>query len=182
MPIELGDGNRIELVRGDITCESIDAIVNAANGGLAPGGGVCGAIHRAGGPEIARECARIVARRGSLAAGEVAITTGGDLPARRVVHAVGPIWQGGTQGEPEALARCYRGAIRAADAEGLNGIAFPSISTGIYGYPVHLAAPVALAAAREALAVAGTLTTVRFVLFDDATLAAYQDAADSAGT
>src|SRR5690606_3243421 len=129
-----------------------------------------------------RECARIVARRGNLAAGEVAVTAGGDLPARRVVHAVGPIWQGGTHGEPEALARGYREAIRAADAEGLHGIAFPSISTGIYGYPVHRAAPVALAAAREALADAGTLRTVRFVLFDDATLAAYRNAAAEPGT
>lgn len=179
MQIPVGTGKRIELVQGDITREAIDAIVNAANGELTVGGGVCGAIHRAGGPAIAEECQAIIAQRGPLAAGEVAITTGGHLPARRVIHAVGPIWQGGAQGEPEALARCYREAIRLADAEGLTGIAFPSISTGIYGYPVHLAAPVALAAAREALEAARTVTTVRFVLFDDATLNAYQAAAEA---
>jgi O-acetyl-ADP-ribose deacetylase (regulator of RNase III) len=175
--IDLADGKRIELVQGDLTREATDAIVNAANEELLPGGGVCGAIHRAGGPAIAAECRRIVRERGPLADGEAAMTTGGDLPARFVIHAVGPVWDGGRRGEPEALASCYQQAIRLADEAGLASVAFPAISTGVYGYPTDRAAPVALAAVREALSGTRAVRLVRFVLFDAAALAAFEHAA-----
>ena len=130
---------RIQLTRGDITRETTDAIVNAANSSLLGGGGVDGAIHRAGGPAILEDCKRIRAQRGELPAGEAVVTTAGRLPCRRVIHTVGPIWHGGTHGEPETLARCYRNSLALAAAEGLESVAFPSISTGAYGYPVEQA-------------------------------------------
>jgi O-acetyl-ADP-ribose deacetylase (regulator of RNase III) len=165
---------RLELVRGDLTQQATDAIVNAANAHLAPGAGVCGAIHRAGGEEIFEECAAVVRSRGPLHAGEAAITGGGSLASRHVVHAVGPVFRGGTQGEPAALASCYRESLRLAEANGLRSIAFPSISTGIYGYPVDAAAAVALSAVREHLLRGSSLELVRFVLFSEGDLAAYR--------
>jgi O-acetyl-ADP-ribose deacetylase (regulator of RNase III) len=150
----------------DITRESVDAIVNAANSSLTGGGGVDGAIHAAGGPEILEHCKQIVARRGRLPEGQAVATPGGRLPARYVIHTVGPVWQGGRRGEPESLASCHREAIQVADELQLASIAFPAISTGIFGYPVELAAPLALGSALNALRKAASVREVRFVLFD----------------
>lgn len=175
---------RIVLEHGDITRQATDAIVNAANSSLMGGGGVDGAIHRAGGPEILKECTAIVARQGRLPAGKAVITTGGRLPAAHVIHTVGPVWRGGTNDEPETLASAYRESLKLAAANGLETVAFPSISTGVYSYPVDLAADVAVRAVLETLASgeAAGVTEVRFVLFDTRTLAAYERALDeSAG-
>ena len=168
--------SRLELVRGDITRESADAIVNAANPSLLGGGGVDGAIHRAGGPAILEECRAIVAGRGSLPAGQAVITTAGRLACRHVIHTVGPVWQGGSAGEAETLASCYRNSLALAASRGLSTVAFPSISTGVYGYPVALAARVALAAICEVLKAGSAVGRVRVVLFSDADLATYEEA------
>ncbi len=156
--------------RVDITKLSVDAIVNAANARLAPGGGVCGAIHRAAGPELADACAVL----GPCPTGSARITPGFRLPARFVIHAVGPRWQGGVAGEPELLANAYRSALQLADAEGLVSIAFPAISTGIFGYPLHAATRIAVATVERFLATAGSLRDVLFACFSDETLAAYR--------
>ena len=166
----------IHLVQGDITEFAADAIVNAANTRLAPGGGVCGAIHAAGGPDIARECAQWVRERGPVPTGGAAITAGGRLPVRYVIHAVGPVWHGGSAGEAGLLASAYRASIELADSHELETIAFPSISTGIFGYPVERAAPVALRTVREALASAEHVREATFVLYDRDTYAAYDKA------
>lgn len=172
-------GKVIELVLGDITRQSVDAIVNAANSKLLGGGGVDGAIHRAGGPAILEECIAIRAARGECPVGEAVLTGGGHLPARYVIHAVGPVWRGGHQGEPELLASCYRNALRIASEQGLRTIAFPSISTGIYGYPVSLAATKALATVASFLSSEPKSPfRVRFVLFDALTFATYAGALD----
>ena len=160
----------VETLLGDITAESVDAIVNAANGQLAPGGGVCGAIHAGGGPSIAAECRRI----GQCPTGGAVATTAGTLPARFVVHAVGPVWQGGGRGEAELLASAYRSALDEAARVGACSIAFPAISTGIYGYPREEATNVAVDAVRNWKGEGVQL--VRFVCFDRATLAAYEAA------
>jgi O-acetyl-ADP-ribose deacetylase (regulator of RNase III) len=157
----------IELVQGDITRETTDAIVNAANSELLPGGGVCGAIHRAGGPQIAEECRRLRAEGGPVPPGGAVPTTGGKLSAKYVVHAVGPVWSGGKAGEAEALASCYRESIRVADERKLKSIAFPAISTGIFGYPLREAAQVAVRAVADALTRTHNVTTVRLVMFDE---------------
>jgi O-acetyl-ADP-ribose deacetylase len=164
---------RLEVVRGDLTREKVDAIVNAANSSLLGGGGVDGAIHRAGGPAILEECRAIRARRGPLPPGEAVITTGGALPARRVIHTVGPVWGDGVSGEPETLASCYRSSLALADGEGLASIAFPSISTGAFGYPIEEAAPVALRVIADALPEARHLRLVRVVLFSEGDLDVY---------
>ena len=166
----------VELVRGDITLETLDAIVNAANSGLLGGGGVDGAIHRAGGPAILEECRRIREQRGMLPAGQAVLTTAGRLPARHVIHTVGPIWNGGQEGEPGVLAACYRNSLGLAVSQGLSSVAFPSISTGAYGYPVNQAAAVALGVVREALLAGAPLALVRFVLFSQADLETYEKA------
>jgi len=171
----------IALVRGDITRVSADAIVNAANSQLAPGGGVCGAIHAAGGPQIAAECAEWVRVHGPVPTGSAAITRAGRLPARFVIHAVGPVWHGGGSGEAELLGSAYRSSIELADEYELRSIAFPSISTGIYGYPLGKAAPVALSAVREALSQSRSACDVTFVLFDQRTFDAYEDALAALG-
>jgi O-acetyl-ADP-ribose deacetylase (regulator of RNase III) len=168
----------ISLELGDITTTEADAIVNAANSHLVIGGGVCGAIHRVGGSAIVQESAAWVNEHGLVPPGEAAITTAGELPARYVVHAVGPMWHGGAEGEPEQLASAYRAAIEIADSRGLRTIAFPSISTGIFGYPVDLAAPVAIEAVRDALSRTRVTSDVIFVLYDQATYDAYEDALD----
>jgi O-acetyl-ADP-ribose deacetylase (regulator of RNase III) len=160
----------IELVLGDITVQDVDAIVNAANPRLLGGGGVDGAIHRAGGPSILEECRLL----GGCEPGDVKPTSGGALPAKHVLHAVGPIWRGGAEGEPELLASCHRRAIDLADELGCRSVAFPAISTGAYGYPVELAAPIALTATRDALAAHPTVELARFVFRDEATLAVYR--------
>lgn len=173
LSLRIGDENHpdeVRFFRGDITRVQSDAIVNAANSELLPGGGVCGAIHRAGGPAIAEECRRIRAERGPIATGQAVATTGGQLPAKYVIHAVGPVWQGGSQGEPELLVSCYREAMRIADDLKLGFIAFPAISTGIFGYPVEQSAWVAIPTAIATLRSAKRLAVVEFVLFDKATL------------
>lgn len=167
----------VEFVQGDITRQAVDAIVNAANSSLMGGGGVDGAIHRAGGPRILAECRLIRERRGSLPAGQAVLTTGGELPAHHVIHTVGPIWHGGAHGEAETLASCYRTSLALACEHGLTSVAFPSISTGAYGYPVEQAARVAVQAVREALQQPTSVTLVRFVLFNAGDLAQYRAAA-----
>jgi O-acetyl-ADP-ribose deacetylase (regulator of RNase III) len=132
----------------DITVLAVDAIVNAANSSLMGGGGVDGAIHRAGGPAILEECRSIISRIGRLPAGEAVATTAGKMPCTRVIHTVGPIWHGGRGGEPELLGRCYTNSLRVASENGLRSVAFPSISTGVYGYPVEKAARVAVNAVK----------------------------------
>jgi O-acetyl-ADP-ribose deacetylase len=162
----------------DITSETTDAIVNAANSSLLGGGGVDGAIHRAGGPAILSECRQIVSKIGSLPVGKAVITTGGNLTAKHVIHTVGPVYRGGEFGEAEQLASCHRESIRLADRNALQSLSFPAISTGAFGYPVSEAAPIALASSIEELASAQHVTKVRFVLFDIATLHAYTRAAE----
>ncbi|HQF85671.1 MAG TPA: O-acetyl-ADP-ribose deacetylase [Acidobacteriota bacterium] len=168
----------LELSQGDITRMAADAIVNAANSSLMGGGGVDGAIHRAGGPAILDDCRRIIARIGALPTGQAVATTGGRLPARRVIHTVGPVWRGGGAGEPELLAACYRSCLRLAADEGLDTVAFPSISTGAFGYPVAAAAAIALQTVAQCLHANGRPRRVRFVLFDRATHDAYRNALD----
>jgi O-acetyl-ADP-ribose deacetylase len=162
---------------GDITRETCDAIVNAANSSLMGGGGVDGAIHRAGGPAILAACKAIVERQGRLPAGQAVATPGGHLAAKYVIHTVGPVWSGGNRNEPEILASCHAESIRVADNLQLRSIAFPAISTGIYGYPVELAAQVAINGAAQALVQAVHVREVKFVLFDHGALQHFSDAA-----
>jgi O-acetyl-ADP-ribose deacetylase len=162
----------------DITKETTEAIVNAANSSLLGGGGVDGAIHHAGGPSILQECKRIVAKIGTLPAGKAVITTGGRLPAKYVIHTVGPVYRGGRQHEAETLASCYRASVQIADDHGIRSLAFPSISTGAFGYPVHEAAEIAVRTIAEALPPCVHIMHVRFVLFDLATREAYVQATE----
>ncbi len=167
----------LSIVQGDITRQATDAIVNAANSSLMGGGGVDGAIHRAGGPAILEECRKIVAKQGRLPTGQAVITTGGNLKARYVIHTVGPIWYGGTRGEAGLLADAYRNSLKLAAEKKLTSISFPSISTGAYGYPVDKAAEVALQTVAAFLRDnTSSLKEVVFVLFDSHTLAAYTTA------
>ena len=152
---------RITLVQGDITTQQVDAIVNAANERLLGGGGVDGAIHRAAGPQLLAECRTI----GGCPTGEARITKGYRLPARFVIHTVGPVWRGGEKGEPELLASCYRCSLQLAVNNGVKTVAFPSISTGVYGFPIELAAPIAIGTVQEFLAGESSLEEVRFVCF-----------------
>lgn len=170
------NGAAIELALADITREKTDAIVNAANSGLAGGGGVDGAIHAAGGPRILRECAAIIGRMGRLPPGQAVITVGGLLAAKHVIHTVGPIWRGGAAGEAAILASAYRNSLALAVENRAESVTFPSISTGVYGYPVEKAAQVALEAVAAFLRERGKPGLVRFALFDDATLSAYRAA------
>jgi O-acetyl-ADP-ribose deacetylase len=167
----------IELVLGDITEQDVDAIVNAANPTLLGGGGVDGAIHRAGGPAILEECREL----GGCEPGDAKATAAGNLPARHVLHAVGPIWRGGSEDEAALLASCHRRAIELADEHACRSVAFPAISTGAYGYPVELAAPVAIRATQEALATHPSVELARFVFRDEATLAPYRSAVEKSG-
>jgi len=162
----------IETALGDITQQCVDAIVNAANSSLLGGGGVDGAIHRAAGPELLAECRLL----GGCGPGEAKATSGYGLSARHVIHTVGPVWRGGGEGESETLAACHENAVAVAAELGCRTVAFPAISTGIYGYPVELAAGVAVAATAEALDRQDTVELVRFVLFDEQTLAAFDAA------
>lgn len=164
---------KLSLIQGDITRQSTDAIVNAANSGLMGGGGVDGAIHRAGGPAILEDCKKIVAERGRLPAGQAVITTGGNLIAKYVIHTVGPVWHGGSKGEPETLASAYHESLKVAVENHLKTVSFPSISTGVYSYPVDKAAKVAVGTVADFLRTNGTLEEVIFVLFDSRTFDAY---------
>ncbi len=168
---------RLVLKQGDITAEQVDIIVNAANSGLAGGGGVDGAIHRAGGPAIMEACKAVRAERGHppCPAGQAVLTTAGNLKARYVVHTVGPFFEGGRSQEAETLASCYRNALALALANDARTIAFPSISTGAYGYPIKLAAKVAVETVREFVAQnPGRLDEVRFVVFSAGDEAVYR--------
>ena len=157
---------RIEIVQADITKMQVDAIVNAANSSLMGGGGVDGAIHRAGGPAILEECRKIIARQGSCKTGEAVITTAGLLPARYVIHTVGPVWNGGNQQEMEKLANCYRNSLDLASYHRAESIAFPNISTGIYGFPKPMAAEIALQTVKSLQAPAILAMQIYFVCFD----------------
>jgi len=159
--------DRIELVKGDITKMETDAIVNAANSSLMGGGGVDGAIHRAGGPAILEDCRKIIARQGSCRTGEAVITTGGLLPAKYVIHTVGPVWNGGKKNEADKLTACYANSLVLALENNISTIAFPNISTGIYGYPKNEAAQIAVRTVGDFL-LSNTLPgKVYFVCFDD---------------
>jgi O-acetyl-ADP-ribose deacetylase len=159
----------LQAIRVDITTLSIDAIVNAANSSLLGGGGVDGAIHRAAGLELVHECRLL----GGCKTGDAKITRGYRLRARHIIHTVGPVWRGGTSGEPELLASCYRRSIQVANANGVRTLAFPSISTGIYGYPIELAADVAISTVREALMDTG-VQEVTFCCFSENDLRVYE--------
>jgi O-acetyl-ADP-ribose deacetylase (regulator of RNase III) len=160
---------RLHAVHADITTLAVDAIVNAANTSLLGGGGVDGAIHRAAGPELLAECRGL----GGCATGDAKITRGYRLPARHVIHAVGPVWRGGNRGEPALLASCYRRALELAGRQGLQTIAFPSISTGVYGYPIELAAPLAVATVIEYIETS-SIHEVTFCCFSLTDLAVYE--------
>jgi len=165
---------RLSIIQGDITQQSTDAIVNAANPGLMGGGGVDGAIHRAGGPAILEECKQIVAKQGRLPTGKAVITTGGNLKAKHVIHTVGPIWYGGTKSEADLLTSAYQESLKLAAGNNLVSISFPSISTGAYGYPVAEASEVAIKAMVSFLREQVTsIKEVVFVLFDSTTYDAY---------
>jgi len=163
----------VEFTIGDLTREHVDAIVNAANSSLLGGGGVDGAIHRAGGPEILAECRGL----GGCGTGDAKATTAGRLPARFVVHTVGPVWRGGQEGEPDLLAAAHRRSLEVAAALGCRTVAFPAISCGIYGYPPELAAPTAIAAVRAALTDLRAIERVRFVLLDEVLRRTFEAAA-----
>jgi O-acetyl-ADP-ribose deacetylase len=158
---------RLEPTQGDITREAVDAIVNAANSGLTRGGGVCGAIFAAAGPELDGACADL----GGCPTGDAKATPGFRLPARWIIHAVGPVWNGGDAGEPDALASAYRRSLAVADELGARSVAFPAISTGIYGYPLDPATEMAVRTCKEADT---NVELIRFVAFDDRTLETYQ--------
>lgn len=159
--------NRIEVIKGDITKIKADAIVNAANSSLMGGGGVDGAIHRAGGPAILEECRKIVAKQGGCKTGEAVITTAGDLPARFVIHTVGPVWNGGNNKEREKLANCYLNSLRLAVEHNCRTIAFPNISTGVYRFPKEEAAKISMDAIKQFLSSDGTIEKVMIVCFDE---------------
>jgi O-acetyl-ADP-ribose deacetylase len=169
MQVKVGQSS-LEIVEGDLTLQDTEAIVNAANTYLRPGGGVDGAIHRAGGPKIEEECRQL----GGCPTGEARLTTGGNLKARYVIHTVGPVYRGGAHREPELLAASYRESLKLAAAKGLTSIAFPSISTGAYGYPLAEAARIALKTTMEFLADHPEIRLVRFVLFGQAAYQVYE--------
>lgn len=170
---------KIRIIKGDITEQATDAIVNAANPTLMGGGGVDGAIHRKGGPKILEECKKIRKTQypNGLPTGKAAITTGGNLKAKHVIHTVGPVWRGGNHGEPELLAEAYKNSLSLAISKNLKTIAFPSISTGAYGYPIKEACKIALKTVKEFLEKEDKLEEVVFVLFSQPDLETYKKTA-----
>jgi O-acetyl-ADP-ribose deacetylase len=166
---------KITVIQGDITKIKADAIVNAANTSLLGGGGVDGAIHRAGGAAILEACQQIRAKQGGCAVGQAVITTGGLLPAKYVIHTVGPVWNGGTKGEPELLADCYRHSLQLAVEHSIKSIAFPNISTGIYHFPKPEAAAIAIKEVQQFVANDNSINEVFFVCFDDENYALYKE-------
>ncbi len=159
--------NRITIISGDITKVNADAIVNAANSSLMGGGGVDGAIHRAGGPDILEDCIKIVDLQGGCKTGDAVITTAGKLPAKFVIHTVGPVWKGGASGEPDLLRNCYINSLKLAVENGCRSVAFPNISTGVYGYPKDMAASVSVRAVAEFLSENELPESVMFVCYDE---------------
>ncbi|MBN1199717.1 MAG: O-acetyl-ADP-ribose deacetylase [Bacteroidales bacterium] len=170
---------QIQVIRGDITQLSVDAIVNAANSSLMGGGGVDGAIHRAGGPAILKECKQIIARIGRLPAGEAVITTGGNLPSRYVIHTVGPVWKGGRNQEAAILSAAYRNCLKLAVKHHIKQIAFPNISTGIYGFPKDQAARIALKTVKEFCISGEFPEEALFVCFDEENYSLYLSLTDN---
>jgi O-acetyl-ADP-ribose deacetylase len=166
---------KIKLIKGDITKIKADAIVNAANSSLLGGGGVDGAIHKAGGKAILDECVAIRNRQGGCRTGEAVITTGGDLPANYVIHTVGPVWNGGNSGEEQLLESAYRNSLKLAVKKGVETIAFPSIGTGVYHFPKKRAAEIALGTVNDFVTENDTITEVIFVCFDDENYGIYED-------
>jgi len=164
----------LKLLKGDITKLKVDAIVNAANTSLLGGGGVDGAIHRAGGPAILEECKRICAKQGGCKVGEAIITTAGDLPAKFVIHTVGPVWNGGKSNEEVLLASAYRSSLALALEHKLSSVAFPNISTGIYRFPKERAAEIAVSTVKEFISTNNTNIEVTFVCFDDENYRIYE--------
>lgn len=164
----------VRLLKGDITRVKVDAIVNAANRSLLGGGGVDGAIHRAGGPKILEECIAITEKQGVCKTGEAVITTGGNLPARYVIHTVGPVWHGGDRNEAQLLENAYKSSLRLATEFDINSIAFPNISTGVYGFPKREAGAIAVRAVRDFLQLTTLIGEVFFVCYDDENYAIYQ--------
>jgi len=173
LQLRVGDSRELRILRGDLTGYAADAIVNAANSDLLPGGGVCGAIHYKGGAEIAHDCGRIRRLDGPVSPGHAVASTAGRLPARYVIHAVGPVWEGGKHGEPRILSCAYRESIRVADDLQLQSIAFPAISTGIYRYPLERAASVSIVSILETMPTTKYLMLVSVVLFDKVALDAF---------
>jgi O-acetyl-ADP-ribose deacetylase len=174
----IGSKATLELVMGNITDETTDAIVNAANSYLLGGGGVDGAIHKAAGPALLAECKRIREQRGPLPPGQAVTTSGADLNVRYVIHTVGPIWQGGKVNEPQILESCYCNSMEQANLKACNSVSFPSVSTGAFGYPVGPAAQIALRVIADLLHDPKSVKLVRFVLFDERTYKAYAAAAE----
>ncbi|HET9165540.1 MAG TPA: O-acetyl-ADP-ribose deacetylase [Candidatus Angelobacter sp.] len=178
MRYRIGPKATLELAMGDITDETTDAIVNAANSGLLGGGGVDGAIHRVAGPALLAECKKIREQRGPLPPGQAVITPGANLKAKYVVHTVGPVWQGGKVNEPQILESCYCNSMEQANHKLCASVSFPSVSTGAFGYPVGPAAQIALRTIADLLHEPKSVKLVRFVLFDERTYQAYAAAAE----
>ncbi len=156
----------IKIIKGDITKVNVDVVVNAANTSLMGGGGVDGAIHKAGGPTVLAECSKIVAKQGGCKTGEAVITSGGELPVKFVIHTVGPVWKGGNKGEQQSLSDCYRNSLQLAVDNNCKSIAFPNISTGVYGFPKADAAKIAIATVKDFLIAHNEIKEIIFVCFD----------------
>jgi O-acetyl-ADP-ribose deacetylase len=167
--------SKISVLQGDITAIGIDAIVNAANSSLLGGGGVDGAIHRTGGPKILEECKEILARQGNCNTGDAVITTGGNLPAKYVIHTVGPIWEGGNNDEAEKLRDCYKNSLELAVKHGISSVAFPCISTGVFGFPKQEAAKIAVETVNSFLIEDHHIEKVLFICFDQENFNLYKD-------